>query len=133
MERGIWNRMGVGPLLVVCGVFAASVAQAQVEGSGGYFGLSAGQVMVQDYCDNDPGVTITSCDDEDTGYRIFGGYKFNKNFALEGAYVNLGNYPASGIFIGTPFSVEVEITGLTAQAVGMVPMGIFSRSSAVPG
>lgn len=125
MKRGIWNRMGVGTLLLACGVFTASVAQAQVEGSGGYFGLSAGQVMVQDYCDSEPGLTITSCDDKDTGYRIFGGYKFNKNFAVEGGYVNLGNYPASGIFLSTPFSIDVEISGLTAQAVGMVPMGDF--------
>lgn len=123
MERGIWNGLGVGTLLVACGALAATSAHAQVEGSGAYFGLSAGQVMLQDYCENEPGLAVASCDDEDTGYRIFGGYKFNRNFALEGAYVNLGSYPASGSFLGTPFSVDVEITGLTAQAVGMIPMG----------
>ena len=125
MERGIWNGLGAGTLLVACGVFAATSAHAQVEGSGGYFGLSAGKVMMQDYCESAPGLTVTSCDDEDTGYRIFGGYKFNKNFGVEGAYVNFGSYPASGTFVGTPFNLEVEITGLTAQAVGMVPMGDF--------
>lgn len=108
MKRGIRNSLGVGTFLMVCGVFAASAAQAQVEGSGGYFGLSAGQVALQDYCESEPGLTVTSCDDGDTGYRVFGGYKFNRNFAVEGGYVNLGTYPASGTFLGTPFNVEVE-------------------------
>ena len=31
-------------------------------------------------------------DDRDTGYKLFGGYKFNRNFAVEGGYFNLGKF-----------------------------------------
>lgn len=125
MKRGIRNSVGVGTLLLTCGVFTTPAAHAQVEGSGGYFGLGAGQVMAQDYCDSAPGLVISNCDDKDTGYRIFGGYKFNRNLAIEGAYADLGSYPASGTFQGNPFNVKSDVTGLTVQAVGMVPMGDF--------
>src|SRR3989304_5933084 len=36
--------------------------------------------------------TSISDDDRDTGYKLFGGYKFNKNFALEGGYFDLGKF-----------------------------------------
>jgi len=35
-------------------------------------------------------ITNVSVDDEDVGWKIFGGYQFNNFFALEGAYVDLG-------------------------------------------
>jgi OOP family OmpA-OmpF porin len=33
-----------------------------------------------------------SDDDTDTGYKIFGGYKLSKNFAIEGGYFDLGRF-----------------------------------------
>lgn len=125
MKQVNWSATAMRTLLVAGGLLAAASAQAQVEGSGGYFGLGAGQAMAQDYCAGEPGLTLATCDDKDTGYRIYGGYKFNRNLAIEGAYVDLGSYPASGTLLGTPFDLKVDIAGLTVQAVGMVPVGDY--------
>lgn len=125
MKQTNWNGLGLRALLLTGCLVAATAAQAQAVGSGGYFGLGVGQAMAQDYCDSAPGLVIASCDDKDTGYRIFGGYKFHTNLAIEGAYVDLGSYPASGSFQGIPFNVRSDVTGLTVQAVGMVPVGDY--------
>lgn len=51
------------------------------------------------------GLTTTSItnDDPDTGYKLFGGYQFNKNFALEGGYFDLGKFgfTATTVLAGT--------------------------------
>src|SRR5690242_14187948 len=40
------------------------------------------------------GFTTSSISDDDsaTGYKLFGGYQFNPNFALEGGYFSLGRF-----------------------------------------
>ena len=40
------------------------------------------------------GFTTTSISEEnrDTGYKVFAGYQFSKNFALEGGYFDLGKF-----------------------------------------
>jgi len=135
MKRNICGGLGVRALLAAVAFFGASAAQAEVEGSGAYFGLSAGQTMLPDYCESASGLVVATCEDKDTGYKIFGGYKFHTNFAVEGAYVNFGTFPATGTFLGTPFSVESELTGFTAQAVGMVPLAdrftLMGRAGAI--
>src|SRR3954465_1225705 len=62
-------------------------------------------------------------DNEDIGYRIFGGRKFNKNFALEAGYFNLGKFgfnattPGGGTLNGT-----AKFQGLNFDAVGILPL-----------
>lgn len=62
-------------------------------------------------------------DDRDTGYKIFGGYQFNRNFALEGGYFDLGKfgYAASTTPAGT-LSGNSRIKGLNLDLVGMLPI-----------
>lgn len=83
----------------------------------GYIGAGAGLTTV-DVCDDISGAGI-SCDDEDTGLKIFGGYKFNPNFAVEGLWADLGEVSATGP--GGTASVEVD--GFGAAAVGIIPLG----------
>ena len=45
-----------------------------------YVGGSIGQSKFKVDCSG------ASCDDTDTAFRVFGGYMFNKNFAIEGFY-----------------------------------------------
>jgi hypothetical protein len=73
--------------------FAAFPAAAQ-----GYAGASVGQ-----YTEND----ITG--ESTTGFRFFGGYHFNKNFAAEAGYI-------TAAFEGT------TATGLTLAVVGVAPI-----------
>ncbi|WP_155998054.1 outer membrane beta-barrel protein [Thioalkalivibrio sp. ALMg13-2] len=69
--------------------------------------------------------TVTGIDDDDRdlGYKLFGGYQFNRNFALEGGYFDLGgfSYTASTRPEGT-YKGEIGVRGINVDAVGMVPL-----------
>lgn len=64
-----------------------------------------------------------SNDDRDTGYKLFGGYQFNRYFALEGGYFDLGKFGFSanttpaGTLNGT-----IRLKGVNLDAVGIVPI-----------
>lgn len=62
-------------------------------------------------------------DDRSTGYKIFGGYQLNKNFAIEGGYFDLGNfgYTASTVPAGT-LNGNIKLRGLNLDLVGIVPL-----------
>ncbi|HVR82651.1 MAG TPA: outer membrane beta-barrel protein [Luteimonas sp.] len=70
------------------------------------------------------GFTTTSIsdDDRDTGYKVFGGYQFNRNFALEGGYFNLGQfgYTATTEPPGT-LTGNIKLQGVNLDLVGIVP------------
>jgi OmpA-OmpF porin, OOP family len=80
------------------------------------------------------GLSTNSIDDDsrDTGYKLFGGLKINKNFAIEAGYFNLGkfgftaNTTPAGTLTGT-----IKIQGVNLDAVGIVPItekfGAFGR------
>jgi OOP family OmpA-OmpF porin len=59
----------------------------------------------------------------DTGYKIFGGYKFNQNFALEGGYFNLGKFGfvANTLPAGT-LNGNIKLDGWNLDAVGILPI-----------
>jgi OOP family OmpA-OmpF porin len=57
-------------------------------------------------------------DTKDTGGKLFLGYGFNQNFALEGGYVNLGKAKASGNGASATFKGD----GFYTQAVGIAPI-----------
>lgn len=87
-----------------------------------YGGASVGQSKAKDIvCDLD--ITCSS-DDTDTGWKIYGGYQFNPNGAIEFGYVDLGKAKISGTdsFLGAT-SASWETTGLTAALVGSMPVG----------
>ena len=71
------------------------------------------------------GLTMTSINDDkrDTGYKLYGGYKFNRNFALEGGYYNLGKFgfTATTVPPGT-LTGNIKVQGLNLDAVGILPI-----------
>ena len=95
-----------------------------------YVGFSAGQSDVDESMVIpgllDPGGTV---DGKDGAFKLFGGYQFNPNFALEAAFVDLGDMSYSGNFTGTPpltgavVGGRVQNSGLNLSAVGVVPLG----------
>src|SRR3954447_23334625 len=94
--------------------FAAvpTLAMAQAKGNaelGFYAGASVGQSSTSD-C---PGGG--SCDDKDTAYRIFGGYKFHPNIAVEGGYSPLGETSGS--------NVTAEANAWDIVGLGIFPLG----------
>ncbi len=57
--------------------------------------------------------TNTVADGDDNGWKLFGGYQFHKNFAVEAAFVNMGKFSRTG----TSFFDDAVIVGDTDQAV----------------
>ena len=102
--------------IVLAWVAVMLLAVAGTAAAQGYIGAGAGLTTV-DICDDLGGPGI-SCDDEDTGLKIFGGFKFNPNFAVEASWVDLGEVSAS-----SPLgSASVEVDGFGVAAVGMIPI-----------
>jgi len=107
--------------------FFAAPALAQV-----YVGFSFGRADVDPEIAIpgliDPGATARF-DGKDGAFKLFGGYQFNQNFALEAAIVDLGDVRYSGSFtdpaLGTlPVSNgRVQNSGLNLSAVGVLPLG----------
>ena len=66
--------------------------------------------------------SITS-DDTDTGYKIFAGYKFNRNFAVEAGYFDLGKFgfTATTVPAGT-LNGNIRLSGVNPDAVGILPI-----------
>lgn len=54
-------------------------------------------------------------DDSDSGFSVFGGYKFLEYFAVEGRYSDFGTFRLEGI--------GVDVTAVSVHAVGIVPFG----------
>lgn len=84
-------------------------------------------MTTMDICDDLGGLGFTNCDDEDTGIKIFGGYKFNPNFGVEASWVDLGEVSVAGPGGSASFAVD----GFGLAAVGMIPLnerfGVFGK------
>src|SRR5450759_1065124 len=115
--------------LVALAIIASPFAAA--DDSGWYAGANAGQsratiddVRITSGLLNG-GFTSTSITDDDrsTGYKIYGGYQFNRNFALEGGYFDLGKFGfnATTVPAGTP-SGSIKLRGLNLDLVGSLPI-----------
>lgn len=131
--------------LVALGVFAAvTSASAQFyDATGPYIGGNVGRTRAN--FDNDritnslagQGFRINSIkeDDRDTGYKIFGGYQLNRNFAIEAGYFDLGkhSYGFTTVPFGT-FNGETRVHGLNLDLVGIAPLSdrfsLFGRVGA---
>jgi len=71
------------------------------------------------------GFTTTGFEDDnrDRGFKLFGGYQFNKYFALEAGYFDLGEFAftATGLPPGT-LSGNIKIKGVNLDVVGIMPI-----------
>ena len=105
------KRLGLTALAAL-GLMAATAAQADTQ-PGFYAGAGIGTTKISDDAFDGTGI-----DDSDTGFKIFGGYDFNQNFAVEVSYFDFGE--ASARDGGD--SLSVGVTGLSASAVGRLPV-----------
>lgn len=129
--------------LAVLGIVTAPAAIAQQNSSYYYLGGGIGQARaeINDERITRPlfgtGLTATNInrDNHDTAYKLFGGYQFNKNFALEAGYFNLGKFgfSANTVPLGT-FNGQVKIQGFNLDLVGTLPVterfSVFARAGA---
>ncbi|AXH11275.1 outer membrane beta-barrel protein [Halarcobacter bivalviorum] len=87
------------------------VTLAQAENNNWYLGISAGQAKV------DTGINTTSSteslDEKDTGYKIFGGYQFNKYLATELYYSDLGTVTYKDSASSLNLEADIKSYGIT--------------------
>ena len=112
--------VGVAAVAFLTGALAVAAVPAAAQ-QGIYAGGSIGQFKEKDVT----GETAT-------GFKLFGGYQVNKNFAAEAGYVSTGTAKLSGL-------VEFKATGFTLAGVGIAPIndqfsvfgtvGLFSWSA----
>ncbi|TDR51139.1 OOP family OmpA-OmpF porin [Halomonas ventosae] len=106
--------------LVASPTFAQSYQYSPAEGP--YLGAGIGYAtMDSDTLDELDNLGLDT-DDSDTGYKLFAGYQFNPNFAVEANYVDLGDFSASGASGGDSVNLELGIDGFTAALVGKLPI-----------
>ena len=63
-----------------------------------------------------------SSERQDTAYKVFGGYQFHKNFALEAGYFNLGKFTYATSAPGGTLNGKYEIEGVNVDLVGTMPL-----------
>jgi len=107
---------------------ASSVAQ---EGGYPYGGLSVGQSrakidesrITDSLLSGGLATTSMSRDESDTAYKLFGGWQFNRHFALEAGYFNLGKFGFTSTTTpaGT-LSGQIKLQGVNLDLVGTLPL-----------
>ncbi|MHB1117349.1 OmpA family protein [Sideroxydans sp.] len=114
--------------LAGCTVMGSSAAMAVEEGW--LIGINAGQSMAKIDAASiraqllNSGLTTTTLTERDrkTAFKLFGGYKFSNNFAVEGGYYDLGEfgYTATTTPAGTLIG-NIKLRGVNIDAVVMFP------------
>jgi len=102
--------LGLGAFVAAPAAFAADAQY--------YVGASVGQAKAKGFCTFSTAIGATSCDDKDTGFKFFGGYQFDKNWAVEATYMDMGD--AIGTAVGG--SATLKTTGWGLAGVGTMPV-----------
>ncbi len=102
------------------------IAQTETDYSSGWYmggniGISTANIDEEKITQNLINTSYTD-DERDLGYKLFGGYQFNKYFALEGGYFNLGKFDyALSTGSGTAEG-NIKIMGINLDAVATLPI-----------
>jgi OOP family OmpA-OmpF porin len=83
--------------------------------SGIYIGAGGGRSRSGDRC-------VGVCDTTDKTWTVYGGYQFNRFFALETGYSDFGQATTSGTLFGLPVTARIDTTAWEFLAVGSLPM-----------
>ena len=78
-----------------------------------------------------PQTVTTIVDDSDSNFRIYGGYRLNRNFAFEALYSDIGAFEL--IDETNDFEVSNELSSFDIAAVGLLPLwdgriDVFARA-----
>jgi len=117
-------------LMGLCAVALAFTAQAGDNGFylGGSLGYASFNEDESELAQDLTGAGLTgtvSLDEEDFGWKLFGGYNFTQYFGAEFAYVDLGSVDVD-FSITAPLAgsgtAEVDVDGFTFMGVGRYPI-----------
>ena len=67
--------------------------------------------------------TSITKDESNIAYKVFGGYQFNRNFALEGGYFNLGQFgfQSTTVPLGS-YTGQIKLQGVNLDLVGTLAL-----------
>jgi OOP family OmpA-OmpF porin len=119
-------------IVALATTLTAAVAAADDNDSGLYIGAGIGQFDVK--VDNLEGVTDAVRDldrEDDTAWKVFLGWRFNRYIALEADYIDLGNPRGNFDASGTSGDYDVELAGFGGYLIGTLPITIFELSAKV--
>ena len=116
----------------LCALGSLAAVSSFAQDSGYYYGgLSIGQSRAKI---DEPRITAAllgaglsttgmSRNETDTAYKLFGGYQFTPNFALEGGYFNLGKFGFTSTTVpaGT-LNGQIKLQGVNLDLVGTLPL-----------
>jgi OOP family OmpA-OmpF porin len=104
---------------------------APAQDRGAYLGGGLGQTKMTEWCDDTTGgnttgafapLAVFSCEDTDTGWKVFGGYQFNRYISAEATYINWGKVRATfGAQGQRELTAKQQSWG--AAALGSLPLG----------
>ena len=107
-------------ILVFSG-FMGAVVPAAAQDSGLYLGASIGAAKARQVCAN-----ASNCDEDETGYKGFVGYQFNKYLSAEGGYQYFSMFGRN--------SRGISVQALDVLAVGSYPvtkeLAVYARAGA---
>ncbi len=132
-ERHMKLVMSTGALgLAILASLAMPPAYADEWGGGGYIGGNFGRSSASNEDRRiverllDAGFVTQSIvnDDRDNGFKLFGGYSFNRYFAIEGGYFNLGRFGYTATTLpARTLNGSTKFQGVNLDLVGSVPIG----------
>lgn len=93
----------------------AASAGALAQDAGWYLGGSLGQATFTEWCVDAP--TVLSCDDKTSAWKLLGGYRFNRNFAVEATYIDWGEVDGTVRTASGDLRVSAEQTSMGLGAV----------------
>jgi OmpA-OmpF porin, OOP family len=101
--------------------FLTSAAAVQAQDPGFYLGGALGQSKFKEWCDTGGSpITLASCEDTDTSWKVLGGYRFNRYVAAEASYLDWGE-----VTVGTSTGARAAATQSSygLAVVGTLPIG----------
>lgn len=122
----------------LAGLFVTSLVlgsgAAFAENSGWYAGLGVGQSSVDvsggeidaDAAAEGLTTTTSSVDDNDTAWKVFGGYRLMENFGIEAAYMDYGTITADSTMtapVAGVINTDMDTTAWIVDVVGILPVG----------
>ena len=119
-------------MLSLVGLQAGSPAVAAEPGA--YIGAAFGQSQAADLDSGRINASLasiglgaaTSVDDKGSPFKLFGGFRFSENLAVEGGYTSFGKFTSNSTIVsGGSGTLSGEWSGysLDIAAVGMLPVG----------
>lgn len=109
---------------VLCAAAAgSSMAASQQDQSGWYLGTGIGYSTISPDLDNSKLEQNSSQKKNNTGFKLYGGYQFNENWALETQYIHLGKYKADGTGPMKGITADIKVQGIAVNGVGSYYFG----------